>query len=54
MGLDVMNIVDTSHIQRNFRITLVESVRKKMESPDVGDIIGFYEDSQGNIILKKL
>lgn len=49
-----MKIIDTSKIQENFRITLVETVRDKLDKPKVGDIIGFYEDGEGNIIIKKL
>jgi len=49
-----MKIIDTSKIQENFRITLVENVRIKLLNPKVGDIVGFYEDSEGNIIIKKL
>jgi len=49
-----MKIIDTSRIQENFRITIVEAVRIKLSSPKIGDIVGFYEDSEGNIIIKKL
>lgn len=49
-----MKIINTSRIQRNFRITLVKAVRPKLGKPKVGDIIGFYEDSEGKIIIKKL
>lgn len=49
-----MKIIDTSKIQENFRITLVEKVRIKLLNPEIGDIVGFYEDSEGNIVIKKL
>jgi len=49
-----MKIIDTSKVQRNFRITLIEAVRNKLEDPKIGDIIGFYEEPNGNIIIKKL
>jgi bifunctional DNA-binding transcriptional regulator/antitoxin component of YhaV-PrlF toxin-antitoxin module len=49
-----MKIVDTSRVQKNFRVTLVEAVREKLGNPEIGDIIGFYEDADGNVIIRKL
>lgn len=41
-----------STVQPNYRVTLVKSVRKKLNAK-IGDIVVYVEDEKGNIILKK-
>jgi AbrB family looped-hinge helix DNA binding protein len=41
-----------SRVQPNYRITLIKSVRKKL-NVKIGDIVVYVEDEKGNIILKK-
>lgn len=48
-----MEILDTSRIQANYRVTLTEKVREKLKDVKVGDIIAFYETPEG-ISIKKL
>lgn len=48
-----MEIVDTSRVQANYRVTLTEKVRAKLGEVKIGDIIAYYETAEG-IIIKKL
>lgn len=41
-----------SRVQPNYRVTLVKSVRRKL-NVKIGDIVVYIEDEKGNIILKK-
>ena len=51
--MEPMEIIDTSRVQANYRITLTEKVRAKIGELKVGDIIAFYKTPEG-ILIKKL
>jgi len=44
------NVLGTSRIGPKYRITLVKTVKEKLGA-DVGDMIVFWEDKNGNVIL---
>jgi len=44
------NILGTSRIGPKFRITLIKTVQEKFGA-EVGDLVVFWEDESGNIIL---
>ena len=48
-----MEIIDTSRVQANYRITLTEKVRAKIGKLKVDDIIAFYKTPEG-ILIRKL
>jgi bifunctional DNA-binding transcriptional regulator/antitoxin component of YhaV-PrlF toxin-antitoxin module len=48
----VEQVIGSSKVQPNNRITLVRKIQKRL-NVKVGDMIIFVEDQQGNIIIKK-
>jgi len=44
------NVLGTSRIGPKYRITLVKTVQEKLGA-DVGDMIVFWEDERGDVIL---
>lgn len=41
-----------SKVQPNYRITLIKRVREKLNL-EIGDLVIYFENERGNIILKK-
>jgi len=48
----LQRIIGSSKIQPNYRITLITTIREKLDV-EVGDLILFVEDERGDIILRK-
>jgi len=48
-----MKLVDISKVSVRFQVVIPKEVREKMKLKE-GDKIAFYEDEQGNIIIKKI
>ncbi|SNQ59808.1 hypothetical protein [Candidatus Methanoperedens nitratireducens] len=47
-----MRILGTSKVSKSYKIALISDIAKKLEAKE-GDIIVFYENDAGDIIIKK-
>ena len=48
-----MKLLNTSKVSTDKKITIIKEAAEKLKISE-GDILGFYEDDRGNIILKKV
>lgn len=48
----MMKLIGTSKISTDNKITIIKEAAQKMKT-EQGDLIAFYEDEKGNIIIKK-
>ena len=47
-----MELLGATKLTHNGKITLISDVRKKLKAKS-GDVIGFYLDDKGNIVITK-
>lgn len=48
-----MKLIKSAHISAKFKTTIPKEVSAKLGLLE-GDIIGFYENSEGKIVLKRI
>lgn len=48
-----MNLLGTSKISTDNKITIIKDAAKKLKI-EQGDLIGFYNDDVGNVVIKKV
>lgn len=50
---DIMKLLGTSKISTDNKATIIKDVAQKLNMAQ-GDLLGFYEGDNGNIVIKKL
>jgi bifunctional DNA-binding transcriptional regulator/antitoxin component of YhaV-PrlF toxin-antitoxin module len=48
-----MKFIDSSKVASNIRITVTKAVQEILGEVKPGDMIMFYEDDRGNVVIKK-
>jgi bifunctional DNA-binding transcriptional regulator/antitoxin component of YhaV-PrlF toxin-antitoxin module len=48
-----MNLLGTSKISTDNKVTIIKDAAQKLKIKQ-GDLVGFYDDNKGNIIIKKV
>jgi AbrB family looped-hinge helix DNA binding protein len=48
-----MKFINSSKVSTNLRITIPKTVQEVMGPIEPGDMIMFYKDDRGNVVIKK-